>query len=132
LPQRGSPSPSPGQRPAKENATLSFQPKEPTVLLNTRRYFDQMGQSLIGRLIDTAHEESTNPQSKTEKHPPIASMESRTVRNLALQSIAGEMQHHFANDQDDFEPLFGKHLRKHETLALKAADEFHSRLIACD
>ena len=132
-PQRSSRSSSPGQRPTSiENTTSSFMSNGPTILLSARRYFDSMGQPLLDRLIDSAHKESIDFPSKTEKHSPAASPESRSVRNLALQSIAAEMQLCFTIDQDDSEPIFSKHVRKHDKLAQKAADDFHTRLIACD
>jgi hypothetical protein len=66
--------------------------------------------------------------AKAKKQAPPATTGSQIVHNLALRSIATELEHNISGDPEDPERLFVKHSRKQDHLAKKAVDDFHSHL----
>ena len=87
---------------------------------------------MTDRLEDSVHAEPTDSLVLAKQQSPAAIIPDQDARDLALQWVATEFQHDVAVDQDDSEPLIGEHLRKQDKLAMKAFDDFHSQLVACD
>ena len=87
---------------------------------------------MTDRIDDSVYEEPTGSLALAKKLSSAVLTGSQNARDLALQLVATEFQHHVAVDQDDSEPLIGEHFRQQDKLVKKAVDDFHLQLVACD